>query len=183
METGHVFVEDVKDAIVANCQKVRSMNVEVYSRCNETFRVTETISCRPGISTRSYEVDLRNKRCNCWRFQTLHYSCADVMAACAKFLLNVKQFIDEVYTLEHTLHVWKNEFPILPDFLTWEVSPTNFELVPDKGLRKNLKGYPQSSRIHNEIDIREKFDGKMCGVCRLTGYNRSKCLYRNYHIE
>ncbi|XP_016694455.1 uncharacterized protein [Gossypium hirsutum] len=175
MEVGHVFVEDVRDAMVANHQMARSMAVEVYSRHNETFRVTETIDHRPSIPPRSYGVDLRNRRCDCRRFQTLYYPCAHVVAACAKVGLNVEQFINEVYTIERTLHVWENEFPVLPDPSTWEVPPTTFKLVPDKRLRKNLKGRPQSSRIHNEMDIREQSDGKLCGVCRLTGHNRSKC--------
>ncbi|PPR83076.1 hypothetical protein GOBAR_AA37636 [Gossypium barbadense] len=76
-----------------------------------------------------------------------------------------------LYTLERTLRVWENEFPVLPDISTWEVPPTTFEFVLDKGLRRNLKGRPQSSRIHNEIDIREKSDGKLCGVYRLAGHN------------
>ncbi|KAK5819709.1 hypothetical protein PVK06_024732 [Gossypium arboreum] len=38
----------------------------------------------------------------------------------------------------------------------WEVPSTNFELVPEKGLRKNPKGRPQSSKINNEMDIKEK---------------------------
>ncbi|PPR92666.1 hypothetical protein GOBAR_AA28008 [Gossypium barbadense] len=175
MEARHVFVEYVRDAMVANRWMVRSMNVEVYSRRNERFRVTETIGRRPGIPPRSYGVDLQNRLCHCRKFQTLHYPCAHVVVACAKVSLNVDQFIDEVYTLERTLHVWENEFPVLPDLSIWEVPPTTFELVPDKGLRRNPKGRPQSSRIHNEMDIREKSDGKLCGVCRLPGHNRNKC--------
>ncbi|KAK5824919.1 hypothetical protein PVK06_019708 [Gossypium arboreum] len=158
----------------------RLMNVEVYSRRNETFRVTETIDRRPGIPPRSYGVDLRNRRCDCRRFQTLHYPCAHVVAACAKVSLNVDQFIDEVYTLERTLRVWENEFPVLPDLSTWEIPQTTFELIPNKGLRRNPRGRPQSSRIRNEMDIREKSDGKLCGVCRLAGHNRSNCSLRNY---
>ncbi|PPR82756.1 hypothetical protein GOBAR_AA37958 [Gossypium barbadense] len=135
MEAGHVFVEDVRDAIAANRRMARSMTVEVYSR-----------------------------------------------PACTKVSLNVEHFIDEVYTIAYTLRVWENEFPVLPDLSTWEVPPTTFELVPDKGLRRNPKGRPQSSRIRNEMDIREKSDGKLCGVCRLAGHNRSKCPFRNYHV-
>ncbi|PPR99184.1 hypothetical protein GOBAR_AA21487 [Gossypium barbadense] len=138
MEAGHVFVEHVRDAMVANHQMAR-------------------------------------------RFQTLHYPCAHVVAACAKVSLNVDQFIDEVYTLECTLRVWENEFPVLHDLSTWEVPWINFELIPDKGLRRNPKGRPQSSRIRNEMDIREKFDGKLCGLCRVAGHNQSKCPLRNYH--
>ncbi|PPS11017.1 hypothetical protein GOBAR_AA09626 [Gossypium barbadense] len=125
MEAGHVFVEHVRDAIVANRRMARSMNVEVYSRCNETFRITETIGRRPSIPPRSYGVDLRNRRCDCRRFQTLHYPCAHVVAACAK----------------------ENKFPVLPNLSTWEVPQTTFELIPDKGLRRNPRGRPQSSRI------------------------------------
>ncbi|KAH1120508.1 hypothetical protein J1N35_003668 [Gossypium stocksii] len=166
MEAGHVFVKHVRDAIVANRRMARSINIEVYSRRNETFRVTETIGRRPGIPPRSYglisEID------------------GAIVGACAKVSLNVDQFIDEVYTLERTLRVWENEFPVLPDLSTWEVPRTTFELIPDKGLCRNPRGRPQSSRIHNEMDIREKSDGKLYGVCRLAGHNRSKCPLRNY---
>ncbi|KAK5840374.1 hypothetical protein PVK06_009271 [Gossypium arboreum] len=58
-----------------------------------------------------------------------------------------KQFIDEVYTLEHTLHVWENEFPVLPDLFTWEVPPMTFEFVPEKGCvgtRKVICNHPES---------------------------------------
>ncbi|PPD72522.1 hypothetical protein GOBAR_DD30572 [Gossypium barbadense] len=105
MEEGHMFVEDVRDTMVANRQMAKSMNVEIYSRRLETFRVSETIGCRPGIPLRSYGVDLQNRRCECRRFEILHYSCAHVVAACAKVNLNVEQYVDNVYTLERTLRV------------------------------------------------------------------------------
>ncbi|KAK5771811.1 hypothetical protein PVK06_048055 [Gossypium arboreum] len=148
----------------------------------EVDECRKTISCRPSIPPRSYGVDLRNRRCDCRRFQTFHYPCAHVVAACAKVSFNVDQFTNEVYTLERTLRVWENEFPMLHDLSTWEVPPTTFELVPNKGLHRNPKGRPQSFRIRNKMEIREKSDGKLCRVCRLAGHNRSKCPLRNYHI-
>ncbi|XP_012480850.1 uncharacterized protein LOC105795735 [Gossypium raimondii] len=168
--------------MVANCRLARSMNVEIYSRRLETFRVTESISRQPGVPTRSYGVDLRNRRCECRRFETLHYPCAHVMAACAKVNVNVEQYVDDVYTLERTLRVWENEFPVLPDLSTWEVPLTTFELLPDRGLRRNPRGRSQSSRIRNEMDIREKSDVKRCGICRLSGHSRNKCPNRNFHV-
>ncbi|KAK5793339.1 hypothetical protein PVK06_034482 [Gossypium arboreum] len=132
MEAGHVFFEDIKDAMVANRWMAR-------------------------------------------RFRTLHYPCAHVVATSAKVNFNVEQFFDNVYTLERTLHVWENKFPVLPVLSTWEVPLTAFELVLDRGLHRNPRGRPQSSKIRNEMDIREKFDSKSCGLCRLAGHNRSKC--------
>ncbi|PPR96925.1 hypothetical protein GOBAR_AA23741 [Gossypium barbadense] len=135
MNAGHVFVEDARDAMVANHQMARSTNVERLSMVDPVYHLgpMELIS----------EID------------------SAITRACAKVSLNVEQFIDEVYTLEGTLR---------------EVSSMTFELVPNKGLRRNLKGRPQSSRIHNGMAIREKSDGKLCGVYKLADYNRSKCL-------
>ncbi|KAH1032285.1 hypothetical protein J1N35_044459 [Gossypium stocksii] len=62
MEVRHVFVEDVKVAMVANRQMSRSINVEVYSQRNKTFRVTKTIGRQLGIPLRSCGVDLQNRR-------------------------------------------------------------------------------------------------------------------------
>ena len=104
------------------------------------------------------------------------------MATCAKVNLNIEQFVDDVYTLERTLRFGENKFPVLLNLSTWKVLPTTFELVPDKGLRRNPRGRPQSTRIRNEMDIREKSDGTRCGLCRLAGHNRSKCPLRNYHV-
>ncbi|KAL1066159.1 hypothetical protein V6Z11_D12G045300 [Gossypium hirsutum] len=182
MEAGHVFAEDVRDAMVANRQMARSMNVEIYSRRLETFRVSETISSRPGIPPKSYGVYLQNRRCEYRRFETLHYPCVHAVAACAKVNLNVEQYVDDMYTLECTLRVWENEFPVLPNLSTWEVPPMTFELLPNRGLCRNPRVRLQSTRTRNEMDIRENSDDKRCVLCRLSGHSRNKCLHRNYHV-
>ncbi|PPD89378.1 hypothetical protein GOBAR_DD13662 [Gossypium barbadense] len=62
---------------------------------------------------------------------------------------------------------------------THEVPPATFELLPDRGLRRNPKGRLPSSRIRNEMDIREKSNGR--GVangekksCAPTNLNRKE---------
>ncbi|KAH1129503.1 hypothetical protein J1N35_000881, partial [Gossypium stocksii] len=65
IEAGHMFVEDVRDAMVANCWMERLINVEVYSRRLKMFQVTKTIVRRLGITPMSHGVDLRNRRCDC----------------------------------------------------------------------------------------------------------------------
>ncbi|PPD88718.1 hypothetical protein GOBAR_DD14362 [Gossypium barbadense] len=177
IQAGHVFVEHVRDAMVVNCRLARSMNVEIYSRRLETFRVTENIGRRP----RSYGVDLRNRRCECRKFETLHYPCAHVVAACAKVNIAAEQYVDDVYTLERTLRVSENEFPVLPDLSMWEVPPITIELLPDRGLRRNPKGRPQSSRIRNEMDIREKSDShRDQGEIGIDNFNNNNFSYSAY---
>ncbi|PPE00224.1 hypothetical protein GOBAR_DD02742 [Gossypium barbadense] len=124
----------------------------------------EVDECRSKLTMSSNVLSYGDYRSSTRRFQTLHYLCAHVVATCAKVSLNVEQFVDDVYTLKCMLHVWENEFPILPDLSTWEVPPMTFELVQDKGLGRNPKGRSQSSRIHNEVDIREKSDLRRLSV-------------------
>ncbi|PPD81938.1 hypothetical protein GOBAR_DD21136 [Gossypium barbadense] len=52
--------------------------------------------------SRSYEVDLRNRRRNYGRFQSLRYANAHIITACARASINAEQYIDEVYTLKCT---------------------------------------------------------------------------------
>ncbi|XP_016747576.2 uncharacterized protein [Gossypium hirsutum] len=181
LEAGHVYVEKIKDAMKDNTQRARLMNVELYSRNLKIFQVTEYISRRSGISPRSYGVDLRNRRCECGMFQTLRYPCAHVVAACAIYSLNVEQYIDDVYTLERTLHIWGNEFPVLRDMSTWEVQSPAFEMLPNRSLRRRVKGRPTTMRIRNDMDIREEVDPKRCTICRTVGHNRSKCPHGNVY--
>ncbi|XP_017647601.2 uncharacterized protein LOC108487749 [Gossypium arboreum] len=131
------------------------MNAELYSRDLKTFRVQEYIGRRSGFPPRSYVVDLRNRRCECRIFQTLRHPCAYGHATCARANLNVEQFIDEIYTLQRTLRIWGNKFPVMPDVLNWEVPPSTFEMVPDCSLRRHSKDRPQSTRIQNYMDVRE----------------------------
>ncbi|PPS03611.1 hypothetical protein GOBAR_AA17045 [Gossypium barbadense] len=130
-----------------NAQRAKSMNAELYPRNLETFRVKKYIGCWSGIPPRFYGVDLRNRRCECGMFQTLRYPCAHVVAACATYNLNVEQYIDDVYTLECTLHIWSNEFPVLRDVSTWEVQPPAFKMLPYRSLRRRVKGRPIIMRI------------------------------------
>ncbi|PPR93108.1 hypothetical protein GOBAR_AA27566 [Gossypium barbadense] len=157
--------------MVANLRMARSMSVKVYSRHLETFRVIETIGHQLSIAPRSYEVDLWNRRRDCRRFQTLHYPCVHVVAACAIVSFNSARCVSgRMSSLSYLT------------YLCGEVPLTTFELVPDKKLRRNPKSCPQSTRIRNEMDNREKSDGKCCGLCKLASHNRSKCPQRNYYV-
>ncbi|PPS06464.1 hypothetical protein GOBAR_AA14180 [Gossypium barbadense] len=134
--------------MAVNSRRAQTMNAKLYSHDLETFRVQEYIGRRSGLPPRSYAVDLRNKRCECGMFQTLRYSCAH-----------------------------GNEFPVIPDVLNWEVPPPTFDMVSDHSLYRHPKDRPQSTRIQNDMDIKEMGEPKLCIVCRTSGHNRSTCPY------
>ncbi|KAH1081974.1 hypothetical protein J1N35_021735 [Gossypium stocksii] len=156
-----------------------NLNAKNGVETNKTVR--EYIDCRSGIPPQSYGVDLRNRQCECGMFQTLQYLCTHVVAACATYSLNVEQYIDDVYTLEHTLHIWGNKFPVLRDVLTWEVQLSAFKILPDRSLRRRVKGRSITMNIQNDMDIRDQVDLKHCTICKTVGRNRSKCPYENVY--
>ncbi|XP_012461656.1 uncharacterized protein LOC105781685 [Gossypium raimondii] len=156
------------------------MNVELYSRDLETFRVQEYIDRHSGLPLRSYTVDLQSSQCEYWLFQTLQYPCAYVHASCVRSNLNVDQFIDEIYMLQRTLHIWGNKFPVITDVSNWEVPLPAFQIVPNHSLRRHPTVRPQSTRIRNDMDVREMGEPKLCIVCKASGHNRSTDPHRVY---
>ncbi|KAK5786456.1 hypothetical protein PVK06_041093 [Gossypium arboreum] len=94
--------------------------------------------------------------------------------------LNVEQLKDEIYKLQRTMRIWRNEFLVIFDVSNWEVPPPAFEMVPDRSLYKHPKGRPQSPRIRNDMDIKETGEPKLCTVCRTSRHNRSTCPHRVY---
>ncbi|KAH1121237.1 hypothetical protein J1N35_004397 [Gossypium stocksii] len=138
IEARHVYVEGFRKAMAVNSRRAQTMNVELYSHNLETFRVKEYIGYHSGLPPWSYAIDLRNRR------------------SCARANINVEQFTDEIYTLQRTLHIWGNEFPVILDVSNWEVPLPAFEMVPDCSLCRHPKGRPQSTRIRNDMDSRRR---------------------------
>ncbi|PPE00867.1 hypothetical protein GOBAR_DD02095 [Gossypium barbadense] len=68
----------------------------------------------------------------------------------------------------------------MPDVSKWEVPPPAFEMVPDSSLRRHPKGRLQSTRIRNDMDVRETGEPKLCTMCRTSGHNRSTCPHHVY---
>ncbi|PPS16280.1 hypothetical protein GOBAR_AA04310 [Gossypium barbadense] len=97
---------------------------------------------------------------------------------CVSANLNVEQYIDDIYTLQHTLCIWENEFPVLLDVSNWEVSPPVFELQPDLGLHRVPKGRAHVIRIHDDVDVNETVKPKRCKLCSTTGNTWPHCTYR-----
>ncbi|XP_017635894.1 uncharacterized protein LOC108477940 [Gossypium arboreum] len=163
-----------------NANRAQSMNAKLYSCDLETFQDQEHIGRRSGLPPRSYAVDLRNRQYEYELLQTLQYPYVHAHSAYTRANLDIKQLINEVYTLQCTLHIWGNEFPIMLDVSNLEVSVLAFEMLSNHSLYRHPKGRPQSTRIQNDMDVREKCKPKQCIVCRTSNHNRSTCPYHVY---
>ena len=55
-------------------------------------------------------------------------------------------------------------------------SPT---IVPPKSMKCRGSGRPKSTRLHNEMNVREGKTTITCGLCKQPGHNRWPCKNRN----
>ena len=52
-------------------------------------------------------------------------------------------------------------------------------IVAPELMKQQVSGCPKSTRLHNEMDIREGKTTIKCGLCKQTGHNRRSCKNRN----
>ena len=51
--------------------------------------------------------------------------------------------------------------------------------VPPESMKRIGSGHPKSTRLHNEMDVREGKTTITCGLCKQPGHNRRSCKNRN----
>ena len=52
-------------------------------------------------------------------------------------------------------------------------------IVPLDSMQRMGSGRPRSTRLHNEMDVREGETPITCGLCKQLGHNRRSCKNRN----
>ncbi|PPS20313.1 hypothetical protein GOBAR_AA00267 [Gossypium barbadense] len=154
MQEGRVWYAKVLQEINKAKARTNTMHTVCHDRNNLWFRVTEFDRLHEGIIGRQYRVHLRNRICDCGRFDALRYPCTHVIAACQNLRLDPMSYVDKVYKLKTMYNVWKHVFPPVPDEHNWpHVLLAPFKLLPDRELRRKPKGRPCSTRIRTNIDI------------------------------
>ncbi|MFQ6656028.1 hypothetical protein Gotur_026309, partial [Gossypium turneri] len=154
MQGGHVWCSKVVQEINKAKARANIMHAVCHDRDNLWFRVMEFDRPHQGVVGGQYRVHLRNRTCDCGKFDALRYPCAHVIAACQKLRLDPMSYVDEVYKLENMYNVWRHVFPPVPDERKWlPVSLSPFKLLPDRELHRKQKGQPCSTRIRNNMDI------------------------------
>ncbi|XP_073223370.1 uncharacterized protein [Cicer arietinum] len=168
--------------IIENLNKERAMSnsheVVIHNRAHSIFTVKELVRPPSGRPVGTFKVDLDKRWCDCGEFQALHYPCSHVIAACSFIHHDYMMYVSSKYTLQCIFDVYKEEFPAIPLQSYWP-EYNGIELCHNPAMRRDPKGRPQSTRIHTEMDQREKnTHPKRCGLCRNEGHSKNKCPYR-----
>lgn len=174
---GHIYSEMVMKSITKNINAAKSIKIREYSHDRRVFEAVELAAPEDGGIAGDYKVDLNRRTCDCGEFQAFRYPCRHVIAGCAHYHVQYEPYIDDVYLLDTISKVYGLEFNPIGHESTWPQYNGDC-LCPDPALRRPKKGRPKSTRIRNEMDLREKGQPKRCGICRTVGHSRNNCPNR-----
>ena len=96
------------------------------------------------------------------------------MAACAHVAIDFKIYIDRCYTLHDYHQTYVPQFQPIPHEEYWPQQNEHGIIIPDAN-RLRQKGRPRSTRIRNDMDIREAGNKRKCTICKEEGHDRQSC--------
>ncbi|XP_004514825.1 uncharacterized protein [Cicer arietinum] len=170
------------NTIIQNLNKERAMSnsheVVIHNRAHSIFTVKELVRPPSDLPIGTFKVDLDKRWCDYGEFEALHYPCSHVIATCSFIHRDYMMYVSSKYTLQCIFGVYKEEFPAIPLQSYWP-EYNGIELCHNPTMRRDPKDRPQSTRIHTEMDQREKnTHPKRCSLCRNEGHSKNKCPYR-----
>ena len=93
-------------------------------------------------------------------------------------VLIFRSFVQGYYTTQSYCDTWASLFYPMFNEDEWPLydGPT---IVAPESMKRQVSGRPKSTRLHNEMDIREGKTKIKCGLCKQQGHNRRSCKSRN----
>lgn len=119
-------------------------------------------------------VRISQHTCTCQKWQCYHLPCSHVMAACAKVKIDFYRYVDRCYTINEYHQSYAPMFQPIPHQDYWSQYEQGTIIIPDKS-RLRQKGRPRSTRIRNDMDVRETGSRYRCGICHGEGHDRRTC--------
>ncbi|CAJ2653869.1 unnamed protein product [Trifolium pratense] len=173
LASGQQYTEACQEKILDALGKSNSCIVTEFDRRNYSFSVEETEDPHEGRPKDHFWVHLREKMCDCGKFQALHLPCSHVIAACNHANISYEAFIDDVYRVTTVNVVYDEAFPVVRSKSLWPIYEGDV-VCPRADMKRTKRGRPKKTRIHTEMDDFEKREFR-CGLCRVPGHNYREC--------
>ena len=165
------FTPDVDAYIQGRVVKAGSMEIVLYDHIQGQFHVKSR-------SGRTQRLNLHDKKCTCGKTLIYGFPCSHIIAACQHRCVDFRLFVQGYYITQSYYNTWANLFHLIFNEDEWHLydGPT---IVPLESMKHIGSGHPKSTRLHNEIDVREGKATITCGLCKQPGHNRRSCNNRN----
>ena len=131
-----------------------------------------------STSGRTYRVNLHEHACTCGKTLIYGFPCSHILAACHFHSIDCKPLVQHYYNTQSYYNTWAPLFH--PIFNVYEWPPYDGPIImPSESMKRASSGRPKSSRLHNEMNVREGKTSITCGLCKQSGHNRHSCQNSN----
>ena len=161
------FTPYVDAQIQGRVVKAGSMEIVLYDHVKGLFHVKS----RRG---RTHRVTLNEKTCTCVKTLIYGFPCSHIISACQDRRVDFRLFVDKYYTTQSYYDTWAPLFHPIFNADEWPLYDGTV-IVPPESMRRFGSGRPKSTRLHNEMDVREGKTLNRCGLCKQLGHNRRSC--------
>ncbi|KAL6332220.1 hypothetical protein AAG906_001935 [Vitis piasezkii] len=182
LASGEQYTPYVDAKINANVVKAGSHEVVLYDHFQGLFHVKASRGSKKTSSGgRTHRVNLREHGCTCGKTLIYGFPCSHILAACHFRSIDFRSFVQHYYTIQSYFSTWAPLFNPIHNEYEWPpyVGPV---IVPADSMKRVSGGRPKSTRLHNEMDVREGKTSVTCGLCKQSGHNRCSCPNKNMGV-
>ena len=165
--------------IKANVVKAGSHEIVLYDHIRGQFHVKTNKGTKSSSTRgRTYRINLQEYACTCGKTLIYGFPCSHILAACHFRSVDFRPLVQHYYSTQSYYNSWAPLFH--PIFNVYEWPPYDgLIIVPSKSMKRASSGRPKSSRLHNEMDVKEGKTSITCGLCKQSGHNRRSCQNSN----
>ena len=147
------------------------MEIVLYHHVNGLFHVKSR-------SGRTHRLNLHEKICTCGKTLIYGFPCSHIIETCQHRCVNFRLFVEGYYTTQSYYDTWASFFHSIFNEDEWPLYDGT-TIVPPESMQRIGSGRPKSTRLHNEMDVREGKTLITCGLCKQLGHNQRSCKNRN----
>ena len=145
--------------------KAGSMEFVLYDHVKGLFHVK-------SMSGRTHRLNLHEKICTCGKTLTYGFPCSHIIAACQYRCVDFRLFMEGYYTTKSYYDTWETLFHPIFNEDEWPLYDGTMIVLPES-MQRFGSGRPKSTRLHNEMDVKE---GKTLITCAQTTGSQSAFL-------
>ncbi|RVW28840.1 hypothetical protein CK203_094864 [Vitis vinifera] len=141
--------------IKANVVKAGSHEIVLYDHIRGQFHVKTNKGTKSSSTRgRTYRINLQEYACTCGKTLIYGFPCSHILAACHFRSVDFRPLVQHYYSTQSYYNSWAPLFH--PIFNVYEWPPYDGPIiVPSESMKRASSGRPKSSRLHNEMDVRE----------------------------
>ena len=176
---GEEYTPYANAKIKTNVVKARSHDIVLYDHIQWWFHVNTSKGTKSGSSDNwTYHVNLHEHACTCGKTLIYGFPCNRILAACHFCSIDFRSLVQHYYSMQSYYNTWALLFHLIFNVHEWP--PYDGPIImPSESMKCVSSGWPKSSRLHNEMNVRKTKTSITCELCKQSSHDHLSCQNRN----